>query len=36
MEIIDYHYSIVIIEVSDVRDLFQEGGIFHIFSFNDA
>ena len=33
MEIIDYHDSIV---SNDVRDLFQEGGIIHIFSFNDA
>lgn len=36
MEIIDYHDSIVSIDVNDVRDLFQEGGIIHIFSFNDA
>ena len=31
MEIIDYHDSIVSIDVDDVRDLFQEGGIIHIF-----
>ena len=31
MEIIDYHDSIVSIDVNDVRDLFQEGGIIHIF-----
>ena len=36
MEIIDYHDFIVSIDVNDVRDLFQEGGIIHIFSFNDA
>ena len=31
MEIIDYHDSIVSIDVNDVRDPFQEGGIIHIF-----
>ena len=31
MEIIDYHDSIISIDVNDVRDLFQEGGIIHIF-----
>ena len=31
MEIIDYRDSIVSIDVNDVRDLFQEGGIIHIF-----
>lgn len=29
MEIIDYHDSIVSIDVNDVRDLFQGGGIIH-------
>ena len=32
MEIIDYHDSIVSIDVNDVRDLFQEGGIIHTFN----
>lgn len=36
MEIIDYHDFIVSIDVNDVRDLFQEGGIIHIFSINYA
>lgn len=31
MEIIDYHDSIVSIDVNDVRDLFQEGGVIHAF-----
>ena len=32
MEIIDYHDSIVSIDVNDVRDLFQEGGVIHAFN----
>ena len=37
MEIIDYHDSIVSIDVNDVRDLFQGGGIIHAFDvFVDA
>lgn len=32
MEIIDYHDSIVSIDVDDVRDLFQEGGVIHAFN----
>ena len=39
MEIIDYHDSIVSIDVNDVRDLFQEGGILPMsfkISFNDS
>ena len=31
MEIIDYHDSIVSIDVNDVRDLFQEGGVIHTY-----
>ena len=31
MEIIDYHDSIVSIDVNDVRDLFQEGGEIHTY-----
>ena len=31
MEIIDYHDSIVSIDVNDVRDLFQEGGEIHAY-----
>ena len=31
MEIIDYHDSIVSIDVNDVRDLFQKGGVIHAF-----
>ena len=32
MEILDYHDSIVSIDVNDVRDLFQEGGVIHAFN----
>ena len=32
MEIIDYHDSIVSIDVNDVRDLFQDGGVIHTFN----
>ena len=32
IEIIDYHDSIVSIDVNDVRDLFQEGGVIHAFN----
>ena len=31
IEIIDYHDSIVSIDVNDVRDLFQEGGEIHTY-----